>query len=269
MNKKLLKFSWKKAATLATAVVVLAASAGIWVHLSRDKEHITLPTADITNTPANGPLMRPPVDISGMPVSETHVSYSINVGDVTEVAGFFDYVFVARVVSLDGTEYRWPVTVEGGRTVYMPYTHYTIEVLENIKGELRLGEVPFLKGGGLLYDQDIVEVADGDVMPEVDGIYVFYANSDENGVIGSGGAHGNLLLTEADNVHVWLGKNVVKNEDGIDVPAPKDPNIPLETIHGLSYYKEAVYGVENQKEIEKSAHYVAEHDVANEAVKDT
>ncbi|MDR0812801.1 MAG: hypothetical protein LBO63_02185 [Oscillospiraceae bacterium] len=218
-------------------------------------------------TTPNEPVLRPPVDTSGMPVQEIIECPAYQ--GIYEFTGFYDYVFVARVISMDGTEYRWPSPNPDGTISYLPYTHYTIEVLENIKGELRLGEMRFVKGGGLLYDRDIVELGQGDFLPEPGWIFIFYANADENGVLGCGGRNCTVILTDGGpSVFSWLGKLMVINEAGATAPATPNPNLALETIHQLSEYEWVIHGVENQKVFEKPWVYVAEYDVANEAVKD-
>ena len=79
-------------------------------------------------------------NVSNLPIHQMHASFVYDTDNIREAVGICDYVFVAKVVSCDGTEYRNVITTEdekgNPKEVGSPYTNYTIQVLENIKGEL-------------------------------------------------------------------------------------------------------------------------------------
>ena len=71
-------------------------------------------------------------------ISYLHADFAIDMNNPYEVIGFSDYYFIAQVVKEEKVEYRDPVVVEtknGTKEVSTPYTHYTIRVIKNIKGE--------------------------------------------------------------------------------------------------------------------------------------
>lgn len=87
------------------------------------------------------------VDINSLPIYPMRASFVYNTNDIREAVGICDYVFVGEVISCDGTQYRNIVTMEDDygnpKEVGSPYTNYTVNVIENIKGEL-VTEQPIL-----------------------------------------------------------------------------------------------------------------------------
>lgn len=93
-------------------------------------------------------------NVSNLPIHQMHASFVYDTDNIREAVGICDYVFVAKVVSCDGTEYRNVITTEdekgNPKEVGSPYTNYTIQVLENIKGELITDKpIPIVKQGGI------------------------------------------------------------------------------------------------------------------------
>lgn len=82
-------------------------------------------------------------------------------------------------VSCDGTEYRNVITTEdekgNPKEVGSPYTNYTIQVLENIKGELITDKpIPIVKQGGISEKQDAIYLFENDSLPSENSIYIFW-----------------------------------------------------------------------------------------------
>ena len=98
-------------------------------------------------------------------ISYLHADFAIDMNNPNEVIGFSDHYFIVQVVKEEKVEYRDPVVVEtknGTKEVSTPYTHYTIRVIKNIKGELPTEEnILLIKCGGrskdgqmILYEND-------------------------------------------------------------------------------------------------------------------
>lgn len=108
-----------------------------------------------------------------------HASFVYDTDNIREAVGICDYVFVAKVVSCDGTEYRNVITTEdekgNPKEVGSPYTNYTIQVLENIKGELITDKpIPIVKQGGISEKQDAIYLFENDSLPSENSIYIFW-----------------------------------------------------------------------------------------------
>ena len=51
-------------------------------------------------------------NVSNLPIHQMHASFVYDTDNIREAVGICDYVFVAKVVSCDGTEYRNVITTE-------------------------------------------------------------------------------------------------------------------------------------------------------------
>ena len=95
-----------------------------------------------------------------MCVSTLEGSYSIDVDSYSELAGDADYVIIGKIIDELTTNYKWPVILENEdgteREDTTPYTDYSVEVLNNLKGELTQ-ELPITitKVGGLTKNGDM------------------------------------------------------------------------------------------------------------------
>lgn len=123
---------------------------------------------------------------SGKLYKDLPVTYTYNVklfDDSTpeKAIGISDYVFVAKVNKIIRTEYRNPVEIETSlitkKTVYDPYTHYSLSVIQNIKGELITSSpIELIQYGGLNKDgKSYVWIEDGCELFEVGKYYIFLA----------------------------------------------------------------------------------------------
>jgi hypothetical protein len=160
-------------------------------------------------------LNRPERTISGeymnnIPVYRLSASTLFDTNNLNKLVGDADHVFVAKVVSEDGNEYKFPVEVEtadgGSAVATVPYTNYSIEVIENIKGELITNKViPIQKEGGRYEDGSGYEIYQEDELPVVGGTYIFYSYVRDDGTLFVGGPNSNERIdiprnTRASNI---------------------------------------------------------------------
>jgi hypothetical protein len=143
------------------------------------------------------------VNISELPIQPMRGSFVIDVNNKKETVGLSDYVFVGKVVSNKGTIYKDIVTMEDEngkpKDVGSPYTNYTIEVIDNIKGKLRKNS-PFeiLKQGGVTQDNKAIYVFENDTLPEEGKYYIFLGYAQKDGSILISGPNSNTLLNASD-----------------------------------------------------------------------
>ncbi len=136
---------------------------------------------------------------NGVAVNTVSCSYDIDVTDPTEIIGDADYYFVAKVKSIDGYDYRDPIEVENEdgtvSTFCDPYTKYTIEIIQNIKGNLvENEEVNIAKFGGLSYDRKCYEIPEGDNFLEEGQKYLLAAYVQSDGTLLVSGENSSVKL---------------------------------------------------------------------------
>ena len=132
-------------------------------------------------------------------ISYLHGSYSINVDDYRELTGDADYVFAADVVGIDKTVYKEIVTIEtigGYKELATPYTDYKVQIIENIKGNLRTDDTIIIqKAGGLSKDGKTIVIFEDDVLPEVGNTYIFYAYAQPDGSLATAGPNSSIAIS--------------------------------------------------------------------------
>lgn len=127
-----------------------------------------------------------------IPISRVQASYMFNVFNPQEVVGMADYVFIGYVNRKDGTEYMLPESDMG-----VPYTEYTVTVVENIKGELITDEpIQVYKDGGLARDKSCICLYEGDTLPEEGKLYLFSAMTGETGQLSCSGPNSSIPLSD-------------------------------------------------------------------------
>ncbi|MDO4469987.1 MAG: cell surface protein [Bacillota bacterium] len=119
-------------------------------------------------------------------ISEVMGCYTINVHSYEALAGNADYVMIGKVVDELGVDYKWPVMKEnedGTQTeLTKPYTKYSVEVIENLKGELSQEEpITITKKGGITKDGKFCDLYESDTLPVEGNEYVFYIYAQEDG----------------------------------------------------------------------------------------
>lgn len=190
--------------------------------------------------------------LNGLPVYESSGIMAYNMSNINEAVGAVEYVFVAKINNIDRTEYRNSMEVESNadgslkKEIADPYTVYTIEVIENIKGNLVIGEnIELVQNGGLNQDGKSYTFLDGGSLLEVGQYYVILAFVPSS-------AEGELLIhnkytyekinINADSVSSYdlnLNENAVVNKyksayDNEIVPDTK-------TTHYLSMYDNSLH----------------------------
>lgn len=133
-----------------------------------------------------------------IPISRVEGSFIIDVYDQRELIGSADYVFVGQVISKDGYDYRDPVTIDKDGemvTLTSPYTNYTVQVLENIKGNLMTDRsIPIAKDSGLSEDGSCYVLYENDEFPIENEIYIFYAFAQSDGSLLLAGPNSNIKI---------------------------------------------------------------------------
>lgn len=121
-----------------------------------------------------------------VPIQYNDGSFMVNVDNPGEVVGWGDYVFVARVEAELRTEYT-NVRENEGAVTGKPYTVYSIVVVDNLKGNLKLDEpIEFFKHGGVNYDGGSISLLEGDMLLEAGKYYILIAAAETDGRLGQG-----------------------------------------------------------------------------------
>ena len=128
-------------------------------------------------------------------------TYAIDYNNMEAVVGDADYVFVGTVSGQENAVYKNPVEIvdkEGNiKEETTPYTNYTVDIVENIKGNLTMEEtVPIQKTGGLSKDKSEYIVYEGDELPVVGETYIFFAYAQPDGSLLLSGPVSNIRLKE-------------------------------------------------------------------------
>lgn len=185
-------------------------------------------------------------NVSNLPIHQMHASFVYDTDNIREAVGICDYVFVAKVVSCDGTEYRNVITTEdekgNPKEVGSPYTNYTIQVLENIKGELITDKpIPIVKQGGISEKQDAIYLFENDSLPSENSIYIFLAYAQEDGSLLISGPNSNVMCNDSNMYSinsVSEEKSVTEYDEFITYKAANDNEIiPVDRERYKSIYE--------------------------------
>lgn len=121
-----------------------------------------------------------------LPINSINALYAFDTSDPAAVVGDATYVFIGKVIGFLGTEFFDDA---------LPYTKYHIEVLENIKGDLKLGEICALKKGGLSKTRsEIFTRGEDDFFPQPGEVCVFSAYGQRDGSLRFYGAFSNVRI---------------------------------------------------------------------------
>ena len=158
------------------------------------------------------------VDVSKLPIYAMKADFIYDTEDINENIGIVDYVFCGEVVSEDGVTYEDVVVMEDeeGKAVEQgtPYTHYSVLVKENIKGELVKEEtIKIAKHGGVTKDQKMILLFDEDCLPEVGKQYIFLAYAQEDGSLLISGPNSNVIVSEKEEEVIAKYKEATKHEE--------------------------------------------------------
>ena len=148
-------------------------------------------------------------------------SYSCDVGDLRELVGNADYVFVGKVKSNNGYSYENPIEKEiesGSILLYDTYTNYSIQVISNIKGKLdKTNLIDIKKWGGLDYYEEFYYVVENDVLPTIENTYIFTAYAQSDGTLLVSGSYSNIPLDEKNkDQQIKLFQRAYKHQKKFD-----------------------------------------------------
>ena len=95
---------------------------------------------------------------NNLPLYTSSAMWMYDTSTPEKAIGISQYAFVAKVNKILRTEYKNPVKIENGllatKIVTDPYTVYDINVIENIKGNLRTdSSIEFMQYGGINEDK--------------------------------------------------------------------------------------------------------------------
>lgn len=104
-----------------------------------------------------------------------HIDYVVDVTDDRKLVGISDNVFIGKVIALTGNKPNTPPPEAGDIPGFSPQTQFSVEVLENIKGNLN-GTITVSQYGG--YERRMIVVkqlvlATGDKLLQPDETYLF------------------------------------------------------------------------------------------------
>ena len=120
--------------------------------------------------------------------------YEYDAASLNEVVGMADYVFSARVIMRNKTEYSSSLDnrVGGVNEGGFPRTIYTVIVDKNLKGVLPIGEeIRIYKDGGVTRNGNTLLLVEGDTLPEAGKTYIFSAIAQPNGELLVAGLNSN------------------------------------------------------------------------------
>lgn len=149
---------------------------------------------------------KPTIELyNNLPVIRAHGMKVYDTSTPEKSIGISDYVFVAKINKILRTEYKNKIEIKEDNVVKSinsdPYTIYQIEVLENIKGNLKINEpIELMQYGGLNEDGKSYKfMDDGNLLNEGE-YYILMTDiwGNKNGEV--------IEVSETDRI-VSLGKN--------------------------------------------------------------
>lgn len=145
-----------------------------------------------------------------------HTDYAINTGDLREVVGSQNYVFVGYVTEThdyftEKNSREFPEKLEEFNT---PITECVVKIIKPIKGDLKAGETfSFFKGGGVSENLKYISLGEGDFVPESGKYYVFCGFAHADGTMTGGGPNGTAELEAGINESNLAESSVYKKYD--------------------------------------------------------
>ena len=153
-------------------------------------------------------------------ISEVMGCYTIDVHSYEALAGNADYVMIGKVVDELGVDYKWPVMKEnedGTQTeLTKPYTKYSVEVIENLKGEFSQEEpIIITKKGGITKDGKFCDLYESDTLPVEGNEYVFYVYAQEDGRNLVAGPNSSIPLSDNHKELSTISENAMLDRESI------------------------------------------------------
>ncbi len=127
---------------------------------------------------------------SNVSVYESPAQYEYEVSNLNIAVGVRDYCFIGYVTSDGVTDYN------SGEE--FPMTNFQVQILEPVKGNLK-DEISLVKWGGLLKDQNVIQITEDDVMLEKGKYYAFTCSARDDGQIDCSGINSSVELESGIN----------------------------------------------------------------------
>jgi len=140
-------------------------------------------------------------DILKLPVLYNAPAWLFDANNLSSIIGYVDYVFVGRVESFVKTNYEYAYDKEGkiiDSNNPMPYSVFNIAIIKNVKNSLK-DTVKVIKPGGLCKDGKSVVMVGDNKLPDIGGIYIFYAIAQKDGTL--------ILTGENRHAKIFLDTN--------------------------------------------------------------
>lgn len=155
-----------------------------------------------------------------LPVTQLSGSFSIDVHDLSQIVGDADYVFVAKVNKELETVYRDNVTIkteDGSKEISDPYTKYSVEVIDNFKGNLKQNaEIELLKAGGISDDKKSIVLYEEDELLEVGQYHILSAYAQPDGSLLVSGPNSSEILAEASKEKAIASESYKKYTEALN-----------------------------------------------------
>lgn len=199
-------------------------------------------------------------DYKNLPISYTAASYAYDTSTPEKAIGLADYAFVAKINGIVRTEYRYPSTVyrDGEeKVVYDPYTVYSVEVIDNIKGEvIKTKNLEVVQHGGITSDGSQIVLMEGMDLLKVGEYYILLPYTASDGRLGISNSTSIVNLGVPSENEVTAFKNVRNSTNNLSsanknersalniinkyVEASENPVVP----EGKTTIKSQIYDVE-------------------------
>lgn len=178
------------------------------------------------------------VDEENLPIQHIRGSFVYDTNDLRQTVGMVDYVFIGTVISNDGTHYENVVIMEDENgdphEVGTPYTDYTVQVLENIKGNLQIDSpIEIVKHGGVNQSRTAVYVFENDTLPYVGETYIFLAYAQPDGSL--------LISGPASTVYM----------NPVNVADAEGTQMPLEYSEYMNAYENEIIPTARERYVSK------------------
>jgi len=160
-----------------------------------------------------------------------YISYAFDPYNLPEITGSSDYVFVAKVNKIDGFI---PDSSGFGDSKIV----YSVQVVENIKGELITGQpIHLLKSGDLSKGGKYYATISGDSLPELGRTYIFYAYAQPDGSLSTFGGNSAIPLTSLNYLEAASPSSLQNAPEFVEaVEAYQNQIVVYEVERSISIY---------------------------------
>lgn len=163
------------------------------------------------------------IDLSQFEISYIKASTPLfDLSDKSLYVGYSDYVFVGKVENVVyGGKYAkgkyYPNGTITTDNIAIPYTEYEITVIKDIKGNLTEGNTVFVKKhAGIDLSRNILNILQGDIMPNSGEEYIFLVRALPSGDLVTIDPLGNIALNENTN-NIVTNNNTTTSVNYIDI----------------------------------------------------